>query len=62
MVDYILNRLGLTKTLECVQAVYMNKTKLDTKKELEIRQLEQNQILSYLIHFKFYCKLSFLES
>ena len=51
MVDYILNWFGLTKKLECVQAVYMNKIKLDIKKELEIRQLEQSQIEVILQHY-----------
>ena len=44
MVDYILNRFGLTERLECVQAVYMSKIKLDIKEELEIRQLKLNQM------------------
>lgn len=55
MVDYILNKFGLTNKLECFQAVYMNKTKLDIKSELEIRQLKQNQIEVIL---EYYDKLS----
>jgi len=58
MVDYVLNRFGLTERLECVQAVYMNKIKLDVKEELEIRQLELNQIGVILEH---YDKLSINE-
>lgn len=55
MVDYISNRFELTEKLECVQAVYMGKNKLNIKEELEIRQLEQNQIEVIL---KYYDKLS----
>jgi len=51
MVDYILNKFGLTEKLECFQAVYMNKFKLDVKEELEIRQLEENQIEVILEHY-----------
>ncbi len=51
MVDYVLNRFGLTKKLECVQAVYMNKNKLDIKKELVIKQLKLNQIEVILEHY-----------
>lgn len=51
MVDYISNRFGLTEKLECVQAVYMDKTKLNVKEELEIRQLEQKQIEEILKHY-----------
>lgn len=51
MVDYILNRFGLSEKLECVQAVYMNKIKLDAKGKLEIRRLEQNQIEVILEHY-----------
>ena len=51
MVDYILNRLGLTEKLECVQAVYMDKIKLNVEEELEIRQLDQNQIEVILEHY-----------
>lgn len=51
LVDYILKRFRLTKKLECVQAVYMNKIKLDVKKELEIRQLGQNQTEVILEHY-----------
>lgn len=51
MVDYILNRFGLTEKLECVQAVYMNKIKLEVKEKLEIRQLEQNQMDVILEHY-----------
>nr|WP_312576937.1 GNAT family N-acetyltransferase [Sedimentibacter sp.] len=51
MVDYVLNRFGLTKELECVQAVYMNKNKLDIKKELAIKQLELNQLEVILEHY-----------
>ncbi len=51
MEDYILNKFGLTNKLECFQAVYMNKTKLDIKSELEIRQLKQDQIEVILEHY-----------
>lgn len=51
MVDYILIRFGLTEKLECVQAVYMNKIKLEVKEKLEIRQLEQNQMEVILEHY-----------
>jgi ribosomal protein S18 acetylase RimI-like enzyme len=51
MVDYISNRFGLSEKLECVQAVYKDKTKINIKKELEIRQLEQNQIEVILEHY-----------
>lgn len=51
MVDYISNRFGLSERLECVQAVYMDKTKVRIKEELEIRQLEQNQIEVILEHY-----------
>ncbi|GEQ22681.1 hypothetical protein CBU02nite_31870 [Clostridium butyricum] len=51
MVDYILNRFSLTKNLECVQAVYMNKTKLYVKEELEIRQLKLEQMGEILEHY-----------
>lgn len=51
MVEYILNKFGLTKNLECYQAAYMEKTKLPVKEELEIKQLEQNQIEIILEHY-----------
>lgn len=51
MSDYISNRFELTNKLECVQAVYMDKSKLDVKEELEIRQLKQNQIGVVLEHY-----------
>lgn len=51
MVDYTLNRFELTEKLECVQAVYMNKIKLDVKEKLEIRQLKQNQMEVILEHY-----------
>lgn len=51
MVDYILNRFNLTTNLECVQGVYMNKTKLYVKKELEIKQLKLEQINVILEHY-----------
>lgn len=51
MIDYISNRFGLTEKLECVQAAYMDKTKIHTKEELEIRQLEPNQIEVILKHY-----------
>lgn len=51
MVDYISNRFRLTKNLECVQAVYMNKTKLNIKEELEIRKLKLDQMEVVLKHY-----------
>lgn len=51
MVDYISKKFGLTKKLECVQAVYMNKNKLNVKEELEIRRLEQDQRAVILEHY-----------
>lgn len=51
MVDYILNKFGLTEKLECVQAVYMDKTKIHVKEELEIKQLEHNHIEVVLEHY-----------
>ncbi|MFL0246059.1 GNAT family N-acetyltransferase [Candidatus Clostridium stratigraminis] len=51
MVNYILNKFGLTKKLECIQAVYMDKYKLNVKEELEIRQLEQDQREVILEHY-----------
>jgi len=51
MVDYISNRFGLSEKLECVQAVYMDKTKIQIHGELEIRQLDQNQIEVILEHY-----------
>ncbi|APF24504.1 GNAT family N-acetyltransferase [Clostridium butyricum] len=59
MVDYILNRFKLTKSLECVQAVYMSRNKLPVKKyELEINKLKVEQIKLILEH---YYKLSINE-
>ena len=59
MVDYILNRFKLTKSLECVQAVYMSRNKLPVKKyELEINKLKVEQIKLILEH---YDKLSINE-
>ncbi len=59
MVDYILNRFKLTKSLECVQAVYMSRKKLPVKKyELEINKLKVEQIKLILEH---YDKLSINE-
>ena len=40
MVDFIASRFLLEQGLECVQAVYLDKNKLNISKELEIRQLE----------------------
>jgi GNAT superfamily N-acetyltransferase len=51
MVDYISYKFGLTKKIECFQAVYMNKNKLHVKEELEIRQLDQNQREVILEHY-----------
>jgi len=61
MVDYILNRLGLTEKLECVQAVYMDKIKLNVEEELEIRQLDQNQIEVILEHYNKLSKYEIAE-
>lgn len=59
MVDYILNRFKLTKSLECVQAVYMSRSKLHVKKHgLEINKLKVEQIKLILEH---YDKLSINE-
>lgn len=51
MVDYISNKFGLTKKIECYQAVYLNNNKLPVKEELEIRQLDQNQLEVILEHY-----------
>jgi ribosomal protein S18 acetylase RimI-like enzyme len=51
MVDYISNKFGLPKKIECYQAVYMNKNKLHVKEELEIRHLDQNQREVILEHY-----------
>ncbi|WP_244835022.1 GNAT family N-acetyltransferase [Clostridium sp. BJN0001] len=51
MVDYILNRFGLSEKLECVQVVYMDKTKINIKKELKIKKLEPFQIKVVLEHY-----------
>ncbi len=51
MVDYILNKFGLTEKIECFQAAYMDKAKLYVGKELEMRQLDQNQIGVILEHY-----------
>jgi GNAT superfamily N-acetyltransferase len=51
MVNYISNRFGLSERLECVQAVYMDKTKIRIKEELKIKQLEENQIEVVLEHY-----------
>ncbi|GFZ30255.1 hypothetical protein CSC2_07810 [Clostridium zeae] len=58
MVDYILNKFGLNEKLECYQAVYMDKVKLNLSKDLEIRQLDEDQIDVILTH---YDKLSISE-
>ena len=44
-------RCKLTKNLECGQAVYMNKTKLDVKEKLEIRQLKLEHMEVILEHY-----------
>ncbi len=51
MVDYILNKFGLHEKLECVQAVYMDKAKIDVTEELEIRQLEPKHLKVILEHY-----------
>lgn len=51
MADYISNKFGLTEKLECFQAVYMDKTKLEINDELEIRQLKQDQMDVILNHY-----------
>lgn len=51
MVDYILNKFGLHEKLKCVQAVYMDKAKIDVTEELEIRQLEQKHLKVILEHY-----------
>lgn len=51
MVDYISKRFKLTEKLECVQVVYMNKTKIHVKEELELRQLDMNQMEVILEHY-----------
>lgn len=51
MKDYILKKFDLTCKLECVQAVYMDKKKLDLKVELEIKQLELSHKEIILQHY-----------
>lgn len=51
MVEYIADKFGLTCKLECVQAVYDNKSKLNVKEDLEIRKLGQNQTEVILEHY-----------
>jgi GNAT superfamily N-acetyltransferase len=51
IVDYILNKFGLTEKIECVQVVYMGKVKIYVGKELEMRQLRENQIEVILEHY-----------
>lgn len=51
MVDYILNKFELHEILECVQAVYMDKAKVDVTEELEIRQLEPKHLKVILEHY-----------
>lgn len=51
MVDYILDKYSLTETLECVQAVYMDKAKLNISNELEIRKLEPQHKKVILEHY-----------
>ncbi|MHC1721014.1 MAG: GNAT family N-acetyltransferase [Clostridiaceae bacterium] len=40
MADYIFKKLGLAQIIECVQAVYLSKIRLNNEIDLEIRQLE----------------------
>lgn len=51
MVDYILKKHKLTETLECVQAVYADKTKFPISNELEIRKLEPKHKKVILEHY-----------
>lgn len=51
MADYILNKFGLTETLECFQAVYMDKEKLHVSDELEIKRLEPEHKKVILEHY-----------
>ncbi|GEP65296.1 hypothetical protein CBE01nite_30640 [Clostridium beijerinckii] len=49
--NYILSKFGLNEELECFQAVYIDKAKIDIKSELELRELKQNQIEIILRHY-----------
>lgn len=51
MVDYICKKFKLLEQLECFQAVYMNKDKLNVSDKLEIRPLEKNQLGLVLEHY-----------
>lgn len=51
MVDYILAKFKLTETLECIQAVYIDKVKLHVSNELEIRKLESKHKKAVLEHY-----------
>lgn len=51
MTDYIADKFELTAGIECFQAAYLDKFKLDVKEELEIKQLEQNQVKVVLEHY-----------
>lgn len=51
MADYITEKFGLTERIECVQAVYTGKSRLDVKGELEIRKLEPSQINAVLENY-----------
>ena len=51
MVDYILQKYKLTETLECVQAVYMDKTGLHISNEIEMRKLEPKHKKVILGHY-----------
>lgn len=51
MVDYIIDRFNLTKKLECFQAVYIAKTQLSIREELEIKQLDKCHVEIILEHY-----------
>lgn len=51
MVDYVCKKFKLSENLECFQAVYMHKDKLNLDDKLEIRPLEENQLDLVLEHY-----------
>lgn len=51
MVDYISNKYGLNNKLECLQAAYMCKSKLDMNNKIEVRQLDISHMDTILEHY-----------
>jgi Acetyltransferases len=49
--DYIRNKFGLKDTMECIQAVYTSKNKLDVRNNIEIKQLNLNHMDTVLEHY-----------